>query len=176
MKLFGWLDSALVVVAALALIVMMLLVTASVVGRYFFSAPIPDDLVMSEILMLFVAFLPLSYVQARREHVFVTVFTDWMSTNAKAVLDVFGILVGMCIFTVVAWAVTSLFIQSWGSGAYNYGPLRIPEWPGRFIVALGLSLLALRLVIDFITSIIGLATGRAMVGRSEVEVALEKEV
>lgn len=169
MKLLDWLDRALVVLAVLALLVMMSLITVSVIGRYQFASPIPDDLVMSEILMVFVAFLPLSYVQARREHVFVTIFTDWMPGSARAALDTFGLVVGAIIIPIIAWAVFTDFQAAWRSGAYNDGLLAIPEWPGRLIVAVGLGLFALRLVIDAVASAVGLATGSALPGRKDVE-------
>lgn len=175
MKLLDWIDRALVVVACIALSAIMILTTISVFGRYFFAAPIPDDLVMSEILMVFVAFLPLSYVQARREHVFVTIFTDWMSTGWKVFLETVGTLIGTFIFTIVAWAVFTNFLDAWETGSYFDGPLQLPEWPGRLVVACGLALFALRLVIDSIAAVIGLVTGRAVASRSEFETLLERE-
>ncbi len=111
MKIFDGMDRVLVAVAAL--IVMMLLTTVSVIGRYLFNAPIPDDLVMSEFLMVFMVFLPLSAVQAAREYVFVTIFTDWMSNNAKVMLETIGVMIGLFIFTIIAIAVFTDFFAAW---------------------------------------------------------------
>jgi TRAP-type C4-dicarboxylate transport system permease small subunit len=176
MKLFDWLDRALLLVAVLALVVMMLLTTTSVLARYFFNAPIPDDLVLSESLMVFVAFLPLSYVQARREHVFVTLFTDWMSNRSKVLMEMVGVIIGFVIFSIIAAAVYTHFSEALEVGSYNEGQLEVPEWPARFIVFFGLAIFAVRLLVDAVVAIIGVVTGSAVAARSEAEIALEKEV
>lgn len=129
MKYFDWLDRVLVWTAVLALTTMMLLTTVSVIGRRFFNAPIPDDLVMSEFLMVVVVFLPFSAVQAAREHVFVTIFTDWMSNKTKVVMETFGVLIGFGIFTTITLAVFTDFYGAWLVGAYMDGPLELPEAP-----------------------------------------------
>jgi len=175
-KFLDWLDKLLVVVAVAALVIIMLLTTVSVFGRYFFAAPIPDDLVMSEMLIVFVAFLPLGYVQARREHVFVTIFTDWMPNSPKVVMETIGVVIGFIIFTTVAVAVFTDFHEAWKVGAYTEGPLELPEWPSRFIVFFGLAIFAIRLFIDAIMSIYGLYTGTALAAKGEVEHALEQEI
>ncbi len=176
MKIFDWIDRVLVVVAEAALIVMMLLTTISVIGRYFFNAPIPDDLVMSEFLMVFVVFLPLSAVQAAREHVFVTIFTDWMSNRAKVVLETIGVVIGFCIFTIIAIATFTDFFAAWSVGAYTEGSLELPEAPPRFVLFFGLAVFSLRLLVDAIKSMIGLYTGKAVAARSEEARALESEI
>ena len=68
MKVLDWLDRVFVTAAMGILVVMMCLTTISVFGRYFFGAPIPDDLILSEHLMVFLVFLPLGAVQAARQH------------------------------------------------------------------------------------------------------------
>ena len=167
MKFFDTIDRAVVVIAVVALIAMMLMTTISVFGRYFFSMPIPDDLVFSEMLMVFVVFLPFSAVQAAREHVFVTIFTDWMSNNVKVVMETVGVVVGLGIFTLVACAVWTDFYQAWEVKAYVEGPLELPEYPARFVVFFGLALFSVRLLIDAATSIIGLVKRSAVASQSE---------
>ena len=167
MKLFETIDRFVVAIAAVALVVMMVLTTISVIGRYFFSAPIPDDLVFSEMLMVFVVFLPFSAVQAKREHVAVTIFTDWMPNNAKVVLETIGVAVGLGIFTLVTCAVWTDFLLTWEVKAYVEGLLELPEYPARFAAFFGLALFTVRLLIDVVTSIHGLAKGTAVASLSE---------
>ncbi|WP_136660631.1 TRAP transporter small permease [Nitratireductor sp. XY-223] len=166
MRILDWIERSLVLVSVSALIFMMSLITTSVFGRYFVSKPIPDDLVLSEILMVFVVFLPLSYVQARKEHIFVSVFTDWMSNDSRAALETFGTLLGAIIVSVIACATSMDFYRAWDVGAYYDGPLELPEWPGRLIVAIGLWLFAIRLALDSIVSLMGLVSGSARASNS----------
>ncbi len=176
MKLFDWIDRAFVAIGVLALIAMMLLTTVSVIGRYLFNSPIPDDLVMSEFLMVAVVFLPLSAVQAAREHVFVTIFSEWLSNEKKVMLETLGVLVGLLVFGVMARATFDDFYAAWEVGAYVEGPLELPESPARFVVFIGLTVFAIRLAVDAVLSIRALIRGEAVASRSEEDRALDAEV
>jgi len=138
--------------------------------------PIPGDLVLSEFLMVFVAFLPLSAVQASREHVFVTIFTDWMSNNGKVVLETLGVVIGLIIFAILAAATFTDFFHAWSFGTYTEGEVEFPEAPPRFVVFLGIALLAVRLLVDAVRSVLGLFTGEAHAARGETERALDIEI
>lgn len=164
-----WLDRLLIVLSSIALIMLMMLVTVSVTGRYYYGTPIPDDIILSEILLVFVGFLPLSFVQASREHIFVSVFTDWMPNGAKVFLEMMGQIIGAVFFAIVATAVYTDFREALDGGAYYVGELEIPEWPGKFVVALGVALFTLRLVLDTIYDLIGLYTGEAKATASETD-------
>ncbi len=175
MKFFDMIDRIVVVIAVVALVTMMLMTTVSVIGRHFFAAPIPDDLVFSEMLMVFVVFLPFSAVQAAREHVFVTIFTEWMSNDTKVVMETIGVVVGLCIFTLVTCTVWTDFLDAYEVGAYVDGPLELPESPARFVAFFGLALFSIRLLIDAITSVGGLMRGSAVASQSEEARVIQAE-
>ncbi len=175
-KILDWIDRIVVAIAIVALVTMMLLTTVSVIGRYFFSAPIPDDLVMSEFLMIFVVFLPFAAVQAAREHVFVTIFTEWMPDSQKVVMETIGVVLGFFIFSLISAAVFTDFYGAWEVGAYMDGPLELPEAPIRFVAFFGLALFSVRLLVDSITSVHALITGTAHASRSEEARALDSEI
>lgn len=174
-KILDHIDRLAVITAIIAIVAMTLLMTVSVIGRYFFNMPVPGDLVLSEFLMVFVAFLPLSAVQASREHVFVTIFTDWMNNSAKVVMETVGVVIGLLIFTILAVATFTDFYHALTIGAYTEGEIEFPEAPPRFVVSFGLALFALRLLVDAVRSIVGLFTGEAYAARGEAERALDIE-
>ena len=58
MRAFDFLDRILVAISVIALIIMTTMICISVTGRYLFTMPIPDDLVFSEFLMIFLVFCP----------------------------------------------------------------------------------------------------------------------
>ena len=91
LKTFEVIDRIALWFSVAALIAIMCITCVSVIGRYFFNSPIPDDLVMNEFLMVVVAFLPLAAVQASREHVFVTIFSDWLPNRPKVAMEIFGV-------------------------------------------------------------------------------------
>lgn len=175
MKVLDWLDRIFVTFAMGVLVVMMCLTTVSVFGRYFFGAPVPDDLILSEHLMVFLVFLPLGAVQAAREHVFVTIFTEWMSNRSKVVMETVGMGVGFVIFAIITGAVYTDFQQSMEVGAYSEGQLEVPESPARFAIFIGLLALTVRLFADAVISIHGLGAGKAVAARGEESRVLDTE-
>ncbi len=154
---------------------MVLLVCISVTGRYLFAAPIPDDLVFSEYLMVFIVFLPLSSVQAAREHVFVTIFTEWMPNRKKVILETFGVFVGLIAFFIVSVAVFDDLADAWEYQSYVDGPLELLEWPPKFVLFFGVALFTVRLLVDLIQSINGIINDSATATRSEEDRVLDAE-
>jgi TRAP-type C4-dicarboxylate transport system permease small subunit len=59
--------------------------------------------------MVFIVFLPLASVQAAREHVFVTIFTEWMPNRRRVMLETFGVYIGVIAFTIISIAVYTDF-------------------------------------------------------------------
>jgi len=175
-KFFDVIDRGALWLSVCALLFIMSVTCVSVIGRYFFNAPIPDDLVMSEFTMVVVAFLPLAAVQASREHVFVTIFSDWLPNRPKVAMELFGVYLGVVIFTIVACATYTDFKQAFDIGAYEEGALEVPEAPFRFIVFLGLFLFTIRLILDAIVSTKGFFTGETQATRSEEDRALDVEI
>ncbi len=173
MKILDTIDRIAVFIAVIALLSMMLMTTVSVIGRHFFLAPIPDDLAINEMLMVVVVFLPFGAVQAAREHVFVTIFTEWMSNDAKVVMETIGVVVGFGIFTLVAFAAWTDFLICWVDACYVEGLLELPEYPARLAAVFGLTLFAVRLFVDVIVSVHGLAKGSAVATMSEEDRFLE---
>ncbi|MFK7964075.1 MAG: TRAP transporter small permease [Burkholderiaceae bacterium] len=112
-------DRTLVIAAAIAFFVMLSITVVSVIGRYFFNAPIPDDIVFNELLMVFLVFLPFAYVQRKRQHVTVTLVSDWFSKHNQYYFEVFGNVLGFLIFCLISYATWQDFQSSWEVLAYN---------------------------------------------------------
>lgn len=148
----------LVLVSGISVMVMLGITTFSVIGRYFFNAPIPDDVTMNEFLMIFVIFLPFAYVQFKREHISVSLLVDLMPEKVVDVIDVLAHLLGLIFYGLMAYSAYHYFLDSWIIGTYMEGPLSLPEWPTRFTFFAGVLLLAIQLIIDLLKSIHKLTT------------------
>ncbi len=147
-------DRALVAIAVVALILMTAVTVVSVAGRYLLSMPIPDDLVMSEMLMVVVVFLPLATVQKNREHVFVSMFTDLLPERFQSWFELMGMLIGLVFYAILSAATFGDFKAAWDAGAYIDGQLSLPEWPSRFVVFFGVSVFTLRLLFDVVQALV----------------------
>lgn len=141
-----------IVLIAQALLVMMVLITfVSVVLRTFFNSSIPDDLLLSEMLMVAIVFLPLSYVQSLGGHLEVTVFSDLLPQGLQRFLVTCGLLLGVIMFGMMAYLSWGEFAHAWESGEIGYSSvLNIPEWPAKLLIPFGLGWWCLRLAVQFL--------------------------
>jgi len=176
LKILNFLDRLMVLVSVLALITLVLLICVSVTGRYVFNQPIPDDLVFSEFLMVFIVFLPLASVQAAREHVFVTIFTEWMPNRHRVMLETFGVYIGVVAFTIISIAAYTDFQYAWNYQSFVDGPWELLEWPPSFAVFFGLALFTIRLWVDAVQSTIAVINDTGTATMSEEDRVLEAEL
>lgn len=87
-------DRWLILFAQLMLAVMVLITFVSVIGRTFLNTSVPDDLLIMELLMVVLVFLPLSWVQSLGAHLEVTVLTDFFPEAVQKALVSFGLFLG----------------------------------------------------------------------------------
>ncbi len=166
-KILKKIDNLAIWMSVSALILITVVSCISVVGRYFFGTPIPDDLSISEKLMVFV-FMPLAAVQSAREHVFVSLFSDWLSNRPKVVMETIGVIIGAIFFTLAAAASYVDFKDAYEVGAYTSGPLNIPHAPFKFFLFVAITLFSFRLIVDAVMMTAGLFTGKAVASLSDV--------
>jgi len=171
-----WLERLLVVISVAAVAILMVHICVSVTARYLLNSPIPDDLVISEFLMVVIVFLPLSSVQAEREHVFVTIFTEWMPNRTKVIMETFGVFIGLFAFAVISFATYADFKHAWDYGSYVEGLWELVEWPAKFAVFFGIFLFTVRLAVDLVQSIVGIVDGSATATRAEEDRVLDAEL
>ena len=68
-----------------------------------------------------------------------------------------------------------LAIAAWDWGSYTEGLWELVDWPAKFAVFAGIAVLALRLAVDAVLSVIANAKGTAMASRSEEDRVLDPE-
>src|SRR5690606_21117906 len=92
------------VAAGLCLSLIIVVTVGSAASRFFLGFPIPDAEAICEMLLVGAVLLPLAQAQKKKEHVEVTVFTQWMSVSKIDWLRRFGCLVGACAFGLLSYA------------------------------------------------------------------------
>lgn len=75
----------------------------SVIGRAFFSAPVPGDYELIQIFTAVGVAFCMPYCQLRHGHVFVDFFTLWAPNSLKRVLDSFASLLLALVAFMLAW-------------------------------------------------------------------------
>jgi TRAP-type C4-dicarboxylate transport system permease small subunit len=131
-------------VGGLVVAALMILMTADAVGRKFFR-PVPGALEFSEAAMVAAVFLPLMYVQRRREHVFVSILTQGLAPRWQALLDALAALVGVALFGLITWLAIDKAWDAWLIREYRVAVVPVPIWPFRWLIPLGTGLLCLEL-------------------------------
>lgn len=89
--------------------------------------------------MVALSVLALGAVQARREHVIVEVFTQWLSPRARAVLDWCALVFTTIYAAILTWGCSLAAIDAFESKEfYRLFAFDLPLWPSRWALALGL--------------------------------------
>ncbi len=125
---------------------LMLMVAIDAIGRKVASA-LPGALEFSEALMIPAVFLPLMFVQMKREHVYVGVVTMGLSVRTQSFIDAIAALIGVVLFGFLTWLAVEKAIQSTAVWEYRIAVMAVPIWPFRWIIPLGTGLLVLQLVL-----------------------------
>ena len=160
-KLVNLLDQALVAFAAAALAVMMTMTGLSALGRYFLNRPVPDDVVINQMLMALLVFLPLSHVQKVRQHVSVTLFSDWLPPAGRSRLEVFGRVLSLLFYGLLAATAYAATLKAYKINDIEYGELDLLTWPVHAAMTLGLIGFVLRLLLELARPIFDAGDGQA---------------
>jgi TRAP-type C4-dicarboxylate transport system permease small subunit len=136
----------LAVVGGFVVVILMVMESVDALGRKTFGA-LPGALEFSEALMIPAVFLPLMFVQMKREHVYVGVVTLKLPVRTQAFLDGAAAVVGVVIFALLTWLGIDKAVDSTSVGEYRVALISVPIWPFRWMIPLGTGLLVFQLVL-----------------------------
>lgn len=147
--------------AACVIFSLMCLVVADVFGRKFFNSPIQGSIEVTELTLVVMVYLSVSYVQARREHVRLELFSSRLSESVLYSLNLLGLVIALVISVIIMWRIGLFAWESWTTDDRTMGIVEIPIWPSKFTVFFGFVLLCVRLIIDICGALMGVDTGEA---------------
>lgn len=157
----------LAILGGFVVFILMALEVADALGRKTFGT-VPGALEFSEALMVPAVFLPLMFVQAKREHVYVSVVTLGLPNRWQCFLDGLAALVGMLIFGFLTWLAFSKAVDATAIGEYRVALISVPIWPFRWVIVIGTGLMVLQLLMTAIEEF-GRAFGAAEPQMTEAE-------
>lgn len=141
-------ERAFLALSMIGIVAMGVLVTLSILGRALFGLALPDtDIIIGE-LMVTAMILPLAYVAATGAHIAVDVFARMAPEGAQPWFRLLASLAGLAVLLPIAWGGYTELTGALEAGAYYYGDLFLPEWPGRTAYLLGFLLFAFRCLVD----------------------------
>ena len=140
--------------------IMMFPISVDVILRYAFNKPLHGTYQLAEFMMVGAVYLSIAYVQLHREHIRLELATSWMHPKYQLMLDIFGQLIGMAIFSIIAWQSGIIAWQSWITDDYTMGIVEWPLWPAKVAVSYGSGLLVLQILSDTVRDSIKLIENR----------------
>lgn len=160
----GIVEKAVSTIAAIFMFAIMMIVFSDVVMRYVFNRPFSwaYDLI-SLYLMAGVFFLILSEAYASHAHVSVDILQQRFAPAMIRVTEIVTCLVGISVFSLIAWLGLLRAIDSFRSSDVMAGAIPWPMWPSIGLVPFGAGLITLRLVLHLIGHVLSLATGRDVI-------------
>lgn len=155
------LTKGLTLLGTLCVVLMMLHVTADVVGRYLFNAPLIGTIVVvANYYMIALAFLALAVTEEKRAHISVEFVADMLPKRAQSALDVFGSLFAVAVMGVVAYGGWTEAMKKTRSGTtMEQGSSMIEIWQSYWIVPIGAALMALVAAYRLIVTLTGARSG-----------------
>ena len=127
---------------------MTLMVVIDVTGRFVFNEPLPATVDASELILPYLAFIPLAYTLATDAHMRLTMFTDRLPLSAQRGLKIFVNIMGFVFFallTIYGW------YNFWGSFLIREqmaAPIYLPWYVGKFALPIGTALISIQYLIQ----------------------------
>jgi TRAP-type C4-dicarboxylate transport system permease small subunit len=131
------------------LILMTVIEVLNALGRKLFM-PFPCSLEAVESLLVISVYLGVSIVALEGGHVSVSLMTDRLSARVQYGLDAFANLLGASTFGFLAFGAWKEAFRALGIWEMRIGVYRFPLWPFKLIFALGMTMLAIQLVVNVV--------------------------
>ncbi|WP_172329921.1 TRAP transporter small permease [Mangrovicoccus sp. HB161399] len=144
----GRIERLAALVAGLLILALMALVCAEVLGRGMFNHAIRGSIDIIEQLMVALVTLGVSYCQSHFGNVRMTLVSDRLTGRAKWMGELFALSIMLFVTAVLAKGSWLNFGRAWGNGG-DTPEIGIPLWPGILLVTGALSLLFLRLALQW---------------------------
>lgn len=139
--------------AGACIVALLIMITITVFSRNIFGWGVPDNVTIVGELMVGAVFLPLAYVTADYSHVTIEFLFNRMKKRLKLWILAMGSIISLLIMMPLVFAAWSEFFHTVKVGAYFFGELELPEWPGRFAFFAGAALFIVRLILICIADI-----------------------
>jgi TRAP-type C4-dicarboxylate transport system permease small subunit len=135
--------------AGLSILFLILLAVVQVVGRAVFNTPVPGFIDFVEQSMALFAFLGIAYTQRLGGHIRMELILSGLSGRVLWFAEAFATLLVLVLIAALINGSFDHFLRSWNLGDSTID-IRLPTWPSKLVVPIALSLLWLRLAIQFV--------------------------
>ncbi|RLB98632.1 MAG: hypothetical protein DRH90_21635 [Deltaproteobacteria bacterium] len=135
------------------LLFMMMLVAGDVILRNIFNATIPDTYEFNSMFLIVLISMALPLTTHEKGHVSVTLIHQKFGRGLKTICDVITLSIGAVVFAIMSVEMVDRALYSMRSDV-RLGYLRFPEYPFRFVFAVGCCLTSAALLLLLIETLL----------------------
>jgi TRAP-type C4-dicarboxylate transport system permease small subunit len=148
--ILGTVERALTVGSTALILITMVFVTAEIVMRHFFNAPIQGHLELTSLFVPVIVFAAVSYTHSQNAHVGMTLVVDNLPKGIQTKTEIVTLFL-----TVLTCAVLAYFSYKFTYGEWEYDnvtetPPYWLTWPSAAFIPLGYGLLAIRSILKIV--------------------------
>ncbi|MFC1885877.1 TRAP transporter small permease subunit [Thermodesulfobacteriota bacterium] len=141
--------------AAAVVLLMMLHIVFDVLAKFVFTSPLPGTLiVVANYYMVAAVYLPLAFVELRKESIAVDLFYQWFPPSMKYLATLFGTLCSIVFFSILTYQSYGDAIKALSIGEFVDGTFLVITWPSRFFLPLSFGIVILVLLMRLIHEIL----------------------
>jgi len=141
------------------LVVWVILILVYVVGRLFFQVKwmfVPE---FTEYFMVCVVFLSVAYTLRSKGHISIDIVLRRLSKRVNAILEAITAFLSLLITCFLVERGIDWFLYAFSSHMYSMGPMHTLMWPIFLVVPIGLTMLALELLLYFYRTVVQAVRG-----------------
>jgi TRAP-type C4-dicarboxylate transport system permease small subunit len=144
-----WISRIGIIISSVILAAMMCLTAVDVILRYCFNKPLGWSYEITELLLVFIVFSGLLYVQMKKGHVSVDILVSRLPAKSKYIVEVIVTIISFVLVSLMAWQ-TFVAVQGQMESNLSTGILRMPIYPFVVVAACGIAMLCLGFLKDII--------------------------
>ncbi len=137
------------------------MIGVDVILRFVFNRPLPASWEISEVLIPLIVFLPLAHTLSIDGHVRVSLVRDRVPEKFGTVLDAFNDLISFAMCAGLTYWSWLRFLESFRINEEILAAIKIPWWPGKMAMPIGLAFLSIRFLIRLLEQFTGEKTQTA---------------
>ena len=151
LAVFRFIEYGLLCVSILIILGMMGYVALEVVLRYGFNSPQPGHLELSELLIVAVVFLAVSYTQRTHGHVGMDLILDGLTPTLRRLAVMASLVVSALVCAVIGWFSLKNAYLLWLYDDVTMTEPYFKTWPWAGTIGLGYCMLTLRMTAQFMS-------------------------
>lgn len=160
-KVLSALAKASTLIGTICVVLMMLHVTADVIGRYFFNAPLAGTIVVvANYYMIVLVFISIGVAEEKKAHISVEFVTDLMPRKVQSGFSVFSNILTVAVISVLMIAGYTEAVKKTNIGATLVeGSQMIEVWQSYWAIPVGAALMVLIAAYRIVVTVTGQRNG-----------------